>query len=210
MVSYVRDILSWWQINGRDFPWRRTREPYRILVSEILLHRTRAENILPVYERFLNEFPDIETLSKAELKDVIDIMRPLGLRWRALKFHQTARIIADRFVGEVPAEKNELIKLPGIGEYIASAVPIFSRGEYLPLLDVNTVRVAARFFGLPVNDGSRKNRMFREFVLKLVNPVEVRSSYYAIIDLSAMICRPREPKCSVCPISYDCSFRNKL
>ncbi|MGC8647164.1 MAG: A/G-specific adenine glycosylase, partial [Thermoplasmata archaeon] len=68
-------LLKWWYINGRHFPWRKTREPYRILVSEILLHRTRAENILPVYERFLNEFPDIETLSKAELKDVIDIMR---------------------------------------------------------------------------------------------------------------------------------------
>lgn len=155
---FGENLLAWWRNNKRDFPWRNTADPYRILVSEILLHRTRADQVVPVYNEFIREFPTVKNLAKAKQARARKILHPLGLFWRNNLLKPLAMEIVNSYNGVVPWTIEQLESLPGVSKYIAAAVSCFAFGNQEPLLDTNTVRILGRVFGLTTGDGSRRSR----------------------------------------------------
>lgn len=176
-----------------------------MLVAEILLHRTRAENVVSVYRDFIKKVPDIRALSLRTESQIEEMTKSLGLRWRGKLMIKMAKAMVNQFDGQIPCDLEELRDVPRIGDYIASALLVFSCGRYLPLLDTNTVRITARYFGLNQSDGSRRMLKFHESVLFFVNPRDTISSYYALIDLGALVCKSINPECFVCPLREGCN-----
>src|SRR5579864_4864215 len=144
--ALARDLLSWFDRHRRDLPWRRTRDPYRIWVSEIMLQQTRVETVLAYYERFLARFPTVNELARAPLEEVLALWSGLGYYRRARQLHAAARHIADQ--GEFPRTIDRLLELPGVGSYTAAAVASIAFGVAVPLLDGNVERVMARRLAL--------------------------------------------------------------
>jgi A/G-specific adenine glycosylase len=204
--EFTKKLFEWWKESHREFPWRNTRDLYQVLISEILLHRTKADQVVPVYNKFIKRFPTVKDLSSASLNDVKKIVYPLGLHWRTEHMHQMARHIVAEFRGEIPSEKEKLESLPGISHYIASAVRCFALDYPEALLDTNTVRILGRIFGIKVTDGSRRSKQFRELYQSLLDKDHPREFNYAMIDLGALICVPREPLCDICPANRMCIF----
>lgn len=203
-------LLAWFDQHGRNYPWRETSDPYRILVAEVLLHRTRAEQVVPVYEKFIRRFPDPESLARAERGEVMKILHPLGLHWRSALIHEMAREIVRRG-GVIQPDPEWLRSLPGVSDYIAGAVLSFAFRKPAPILDTNTVRILARLHGLPVTDGSRRSRKFRQLYEELMDPGHPDRFNQAMLDLGALVCRPTGPRCGECPLAQWCSYhRNQM
>jgi A/G-specific adenine glycosylase len=204
-------LLAWWERYGRDFPWRKTRSAYHVLVAEALLHRTRANQVVGLYEKTLAAYPTVYALAAAEPEAVYELLHSAGLRWRVGLLLNAAQEIVDRFSGEVPASRVELESIPGIGHYIAAAIRCFAFGENDAIIDSNVVRVYGRVFDLRVTDSLRRNRDFHQLAQSLVDPEHPREYNLALLDLAAAICTPRVPKCEVCPIAVHCTYgRNRL
>src|SRR3989442_3199493 len=147
-VHFFRyQIQNWWKDNRRDFPWRVPAKPYSWLIAELMLRRTRASQVVPVYEAFIQKFPTPEDLSAADDGALIQMLRPLGLAWRVPAFKQLSLRIVSEHGGRVPRGREALIALPGVGDYVAESVRCFGFGEAVAIVDANTVRVAARYFG---------------------------------------------------------------
>lgn len=199
-------ILEWAGRHGRDFPWRHTEDPYRVLVAEMMLRRTRADQVVPVYQRFVARFPDVASLAAASEAEAAALLRPLGLAWRVPAFRQLARQILERWGGRLPLSRDALLTLPGVGDYVASAVLCFAGGVAVPIVDTNTVRVAGRFFGFPTHAESRRLRHVREAVARLVTPDAPRESSLALLDFAALVCVAGRPRCEQCPVSLSCAW----
>jgi len=204
MDEFRKRILEWGRRNLVPYPWRGTQDPYRVLVAEVLLHRTRSEQVVPVYEKFISRYPDVDSLCRAEYSDLEALLLPLGLRWRIKKLKEMARTLAERFGSRIPEDYGELVTLPGVSDYIASAVRCFAFGHPEPLLDTNTVRVAGRFFGIRVTDSTRRSRKFREFMKKLVPAENPRLFNYALLDYGKLVCTSRNPGCESCVLRHMC------
>lgn len=201
------DLIAWGRDNFRVFPWRETGDPYAILVAEVMLHRTKAPQVMAVYPDFLRRYPDMAELAKASPEDLHVALASLGLRGRVDMLYAMAQEIATRFDGRIPVTKDGLVSLPGVSDYIAGAVRCFSRNEPEPLIDTNTVRVIGRLFGLKTTDSSRRNRLFKDMHAALVDPDEPRAYNYAVLDLAALVCtKVRPPECSACPVKRYCSY----
>lgn len=206
-VVVRRALIKWGQKNFRAYPWRQTSDPYRVLISEIMLHRTQAVQVLPVYEHFVQMYPGVADLSKATKEDLQDILYSLGLRWRIGLIYEMVYVLNTQFRGQVPTEKDDLLSLPGVSDYIAGAVRCFAWNIPEPLLDTNTVRVVGRLFGMEIKDSSRRNRQYQNLVLALVDPDEPRAYNYALLDLADKVCMKKQlPECSQCPILMWCQF----
>jgi A/G-specific adenine glycosylase len=186
-----------------------TEDPYRILMAEVMLHRTQAPQVAPVYERFITRYPNVPVLARAMRNELHDALYSLGLRWRIDLIHAMANELMTRFDGRVPGEKADLLSLPGVSEYIASAVRCFAWNLPEPLIDTNTVRVTGRLFGLEIKDSSRRNRQFRELITALVDPDQPRVYNYALLDLADQVCtKKRPPACARCPVQKCCLYGN--
>lgn len=202
-------LTAWGRSHFRSFPWRETDDPYRLLVAEVMLHRTKALQVLPVYDRFVRRYPGVKDLARATKDELHAAMASLGLRQRVDMFHAMALDLAERFDGCVPEDKDALLSLPGVSDYIAGAVRCFSRNESEPLVDTNTVRVVGRLFGLTATDSSRRNRVFKEAIAALVDPEHSRAYNYALLDLANLVCtKVRPPACSTCPVKPYCRYGN--
>lgn len=206
-LVFRRELIFWGRKHFRSFPWRKTEDPYRILMADVMLHRTQALQVVPVYERFIEAYPDVASLARASREDLHVLLFPLGLRWRIDLIWSMAAEIADRFDERVPSEKDDLLSLPGVSDYIASAVRCFAWNLPEPLIDTNTVRVVGRLFGLEIKDSSRRNRRFRELITALVDPENPRTYNYALLDLAHLICHKRRaPECGRCPVQAHCVY----
>jgi len=205
-----KELLNWWAKNKRIFPWRETRNLYNVLVSEVLLHRTKAKQVVSIYEEFVAKFPTIADLSNANLDEVTRLLLPLGLRWRVRLLHQMATLIVQEYKGKIPSSKKELESLPGISHYISSAVRCFAFGYPEPLLDANTVRILGRIFGVQVTDGSRRKKSFQELSQSILDRDNPRDFNYALIDLGALICKPKKPLCPACPLNQMCQLGSRI
>lgn len=207
-VSLIRQaLIEWGLINFRAYPWRETLDPYRVLVSEVMLHRTQAKQVLPIYENFIRNYPNVIELNTATKKDLHDALYSLGLRWRIDLLYAMVTILNERFNGQIPTEKEDLLSLPGVSEYIAGAVRCFAWNLPEPILDTNTVRVVGRIFGLEIKDSSRRNRQYRDLVATLVDPDEPRTYNYALLDLADKVCMKKQsPDCLQCPILEWCKY----
>lgn len=207
VIAVGEALMGWGRCNFRAYPWRETSDPYRVLVSEVMLHRTQAQQVLPVYENFIRDYPNIAKLSQATKENLHDSLYSLGLRWRIDLIHEMVVVLNRRFDGKIPTEKRDLLSLPGVSEYIASAVRCFAWNLPEPILDTNTVRIAGRLFGLQIKNSSRRNRQYREVISAMIDLNEPRAYNYALLDLANKVCMKKQsPNCLQCPILEWCRF----
>ncbi len=198
-------FLSWYKKHHRRLLWRETSDPYKIWVSEVMLQQTQVNTVIPYYEKFLQQFPDLQTLADSGLQKVLKIWEGLGYYARARNLHKAAKIVVKDFAGKVPADWNEFRKLPGVGEYIASAVQSIAFGQPYAVVDGNVKRVLARLFLLdePINQQNVKS-VFKKVALDLLDKSNAGMHNQAVMELGALICSPRNPKCEVCPVQKYC------
>src|SRR5205807_3497460 len=189
-------LLTWYAANRRDLPWRRTGNPYHILVAEYLLQRTRIVSGTPYYERFLRKFPTVQNLAAAPLDDVLAVWEGLGFYGRARSLHAAARAIVERHGGEIPQSFEELNALPGVGPYTAGAVGSIAFGLPVPAVDGNVTRVIARLFRIR-SDVTRPpaRRRLAELAADLVSVDRAGAFNQAMMELGATICTPVSPAC---------------
>lgn len=197
---FRRRILSWGLKNSRHFPWRETTDPYRVLVGEILLQRTRGEHVTVVYEDFIARWPTATSLSRARLSTISKVIRPLGLAHRAVTLSKLGSALAGR---EIPINPTELLDLPGVGPYAAHAVPVFAGGLDLPLVDWVIARVLRRYFGLPSGSRPSADRDLWELASCLAKAGKARELWLSVLDFAASTCKPR-PLCPQCPLLDSC------
>lgn len=202
-----KNLFEWWESGGqRHYPWRETRDIYKVLVAEILLHRTKAEQVASLYKPFLEKYPDIHSIAQSSSDELAISFHSVGLHWRWKLFHSMAVDIENRFHGKVPQDFDDLISLPGVSNYIASAVRCFALEYPDILLDTNIVRVIGRIFGLPITDSSRRSKLFREVLEQLIDLNHPREFNFALLDFAASICKPKMPDHSKCPVFNYCHF----
>jgi A/G-specific adenine glycosylase len=201
--DFSNTIVGWQRRNARLFPWRSSRDPYEVLVGEILLQRTRAENVVDVYEQFIRRWPTAGHLARAREATITRVIEPLGLRRRSAILGRLGRELNE--YGKVPLEPSALQELPGVGRYAAHAVPIFARNRQLPLVDWVIARVLRRFFGLPPDKRPNADEELWSLALVLIEYVRARDLWLGVLDFGAAICRPR-PLCPVCPLLLTCEW----
>jgi A/G-specific adenine glycosylase len=201
-------LLAWYQANGRDLPWRRTRDPYAIWVSEIMLQQTRVETVKPYYARFLERFPSVEALARAPLDDVLASWSGLGYYRRARLLHQGAVHVAEAHGGDVPRDLEAIRAIPGVGAYTTGAIASQAFGLEAPLVDGNVARVLSRLFRVE-EDPKRGAGHARVWALagELVRGEAPGALNNALMELGATICAPREPRCDACPVRGRCVAR---
>ena len=199
-------ILKWWSKNKRDYPWRHETDPYRILIAEIMLQRTKADQVVPVYLEFIKRYPTIKDLGRANLEDIEYFFNKLGLKWRAKRVLEMAKYIAEKFDGKLPAEKEYLLEIPMIGEYISDAILSFAYGLDVAVIDANVVRVIGRLLCLEPHGEARRDPRFRNIAGMMLPRGRAREYNWAMIDFAALICTPRNPRCDICPLRNNCCF----
>jgi A/G-specific adenine glycosylase len=206
--SFRRSLLSWYVHHGRELPWRPTRDPYAILVSEIMLQQTQAATVVPYYNRWLRRFPTIRSVARATESDVLHAWQGLGYYTRGRNLHRCAKLIVENFGGIFPNDPDELKSLPGIGCYTANAIAVFAFDLPLPLVEANTGRVLARLFNIrdPIDSSSGRHKLW-EASSKLVLKEGARDFQNAMMDLGSLICT-RNPRCPVCPVRKFCRARD--
>lgn len=204
-TGWSQALVRWYGQNGRDLPWRRTRDPYAIWISEIMLQQTRVETAREYYRRFLARFPDVQTLASASEPEVLKLWEGLGYYSRARNMLKAAREIVARNGGRFPGQFTELLSLPGIGPYTAGAVASIAYGEAVPAVDGNVKRVASRLFGIreDIEAPASRDKLSRELAkeLKTSDPGSLNQ---ALMELGATLCTPRKPGCERCPVANRC------
>jgi A/G-specific adenine glycosylase len=195
--------------NKRDLPWRQSRDPYAILVSEIMLQQTQAATVVPYYNRWLRRFPTIRSLAATTESDVLHAWQGLGYYTRARNLRRCAKTIVEKFGGRFPTDPNELKSLPGVGLYTANAIAVFALDKSLPIVEANTARVLSRLFNIraPIDSTSGRRRLW-ELSAKLVPPKSARDFQNAMMDLGALICTAHNPRCQICPVKKFCRARD--
>lgn len=196
-----RVLLDHYDRVARDLPWRRETDPYRVLVSEVMLQQTRVETVKGYYGPWLERFPSLETLATADEDQVLKAWEGLGYYRRARNLHRAARVVREDHGGELPDTYGSLRELPGVGEYTAGAVASIAFGERVPAVDGNVRRVFARWFDVP----DPKPAWLRTTAADLVDEERPGDWNQALMELGATVCTPRSPKCGVCPVSRWCS-----
>jgi len=203
-----RDILTWYARTRRDLPWRRTRDPYAIWVSEIMLQQTRVETVTPYYARFLRRFPTVAALARAKESAVLAAWSGLGYYRRAKHLHAAARAVVRDHGGAFPRTREALLGLPGIGRYTAAAVASIAFGEEAAAVDGNVIRVLARIGGLRGRrDSTALRRDVEAMASELARGPRPGDWAQALMELGATTCLPREPRCSRCPAERACAAR---
>jgi A/G-specific adenine glycosylase len=204
LPRYRSRLKNWGRDHVREFSWRKTRDPYPVLMAEYMLLRTQAKQVVPVYNEFLKRYPSISSLAEASEDTVQKILAPLGLKWRAEYVYEAGQILSTEYGGEVPLDVEELMSLPGVSVYIARAVRCLVLDVPDPMIDTNTVRIAGRLFGLEVKPSSRRNQQFRSLIEALVDPEEPRLYNLSMLDFGAAVCTSRDPDCPSCPLLDMC------
>ena len=193
-------LLTFFDDSARDLPWRATREPYRVWISEVMLQQTRVEAVLPYYERWLQRYPDLDALADAPLDDVLKQWEGLGYYSRARNLHAAAHVVREQYSGEFPSTYADLRALPGVGDYTAGAISSIAFNAREPAVDGNVKRVLSRVLNSPAPSPKR----LREVAASLVPSDRPGDFNQALMELGARICTPRTPRCSACPIRTDC------
>jgi A/G-specific adenine glycosylase len=203
-------LISWYQQNKRDLPWRNTTDAYLIWLSEIILQQTRVEQGMPYYYRFAEKYPTISHFAAAPEDDILKLWQGLGYYSRGRNMLKTAQLVQQQYNGVFPIAYNELIKLKGIGEYTAAAISSFSANEARAVVDGNVYRVLARFFGIdePINSPKGK-KLFQALADEALDRQRPALHNQAMMEFGAMLCKPRNPACGICPVRLGCvAFKN--
>jgi A/G-specific adenine glycosylase len=201
-----RGLLEWFAVNQRDLPWRHTRDPYRILVSEVMLQQTQVDRVIPYYERWLELFPTAEALADAPTAEVIKAWSGLGYNRRAVYLQKTARAVVDEHGGRFPRTRDELLKLPGVGPYTAGAIAAFAFEQDVAFMDTNIRRVVHRLaFGSDIPARQATEGQVLEAAEQLVPEGFGWAWNQAMIEFGALQCTQRRPACVICPLQHCCA-----
>ena len=201
-------LLQWFKKNKRDLPWRKTRAPYAIWVSEIMLQQTQVATVIPYYQKFLKSFPTIHHLAKSDLSKVLRVWEGLGYYSRARNLHRSSQIVLSRFHGKIPDTLKDLISLPGIGQSTAGAILSFAFHKEAPILDGNAKRVLSRLFAVSGSPGERKTEQILWQISESLIPKGFSNPFnQALMDLGSMLCTPKHPQCPRCPLHRFCKGR---
>lgn len=205
MDNFGSRLVAWYENNKRDLPWRRTSDPYKIWLSEIILQQTRIDQGLEYYKKFVSTFPDIINLASASPDKVFKMWQGLGYYNRAQNMLETARLIADKFNGKMPTEFENLVRLKGIGNYSAAAIASIAFDKPIPVVDGNVFRVLARLFAIdtPINSSAGKNE-FEALAAKLMKQNKPGVFNQAMMEFGALFCKPKNPDCENCIFGQDC------
>jgi A/G-specific adenine glycosylase len=205
--AFRRALLGWWDANARDLPWRHTRDPYRILVSEVMLQQTQVDRVIPYYHRWLDAFPDVHALAAAPTAEVIRLWKGLGYNRRAVNLQRAAQAVVERG-GDFPDTVDELLVLPGIGPYTAGAIACFAFERDVPFIDTNMRRVLHRVF--VGSDVPERRATDREIVAIATEALPAGDGWrwnQALIEFGALQCTARTPACVICPAQGFCAAR---
>jgi len=203
---FRRRLLAWYRAHGRSLPWRTTSDPYHILVSEVMLQQTQVDRVLPKYREWLEKYPSLEALASAPEDDVDATWRPLGYNIRPRRLHAIARESVTRYGGRLPSDQETLLSFKGIGAYTAGAIRSFAFRERAAILDTNVARVLFRVFVARGNAKAHATRKHLWAVSEVLVPrKDVFDFNQALMDLGALVCVARKPKCLVCPMTKSCA-----
>ncbi|ELR69826.1 A/G-specific adenine glycosylase [Fulvivirga imtechensis AK7] len=206
--EFIEKLISWYNVNKRDLPWRKTRDSFKIWLSEIILQQTRVAQGLPYYLKFINNFNNVEQLAVADEQFVLRLWQGLGYYSRARNLHKCAREVHENFDGKFPESYEKLIKLPGIGKYTAAAIASFAYMEKVPVIDGNVYRVLSRIFGVDADiaDG-RGQKVFEKLAAELMPETHPDIYNQAIMEFGALQCTPKNPACTQCIFNIECFAR---
>lgn len=204
-LNFSNTLIMWYLINKRDLPWRKSKDPYLIWLSEIILQQTRIAQGTSYYEKFASEFDDIFDLAEADEKTILKLWQGLGYYSRARNLHSTAKIVASQYNGEFPRSYSELIKLKGVGDYTASAIASIAFDQPHATVDGNVFRVLSRVFGIttPINE-SKGIKEFKLLADELLNPDDPGTHNQALMEFGALVCTPKNPTCDTCIFNHTC------
>ncbi|HEV2440372.1 MAG TPA: A/G-specific adenine glycosylase [bacterium] len=201
--AFRRRLLAWYRRHGRDLPWRRTRDPYRVLVSEVMLQQTQVSRVIPKYREWLRRYPSLEALASASTGDVREAWHPLGYNVRPVRLRSIARTVVRRHGGRLPRSRDGLLALKGVGAYTAGAVLSFAFGEDAAILDTNVRRVLRRVWA-----GEHRqvpDRALWALAARLLPRGRAYDFNQGLMDLGAMVCTARRPRCRACPLARMCA-----
>ncbi len=210
MVHFQESLLSWYAKNKRDLPWRHTKDPYRIWLSEVILQQTRVNQGMDYYLKFIETFPTVVDLSKAAEKQVLALWQGLGYYSRARNLHQAAKEVVNEHNGVFPSDYKTLLKLKGVGPYTAAAIASFSFNQAKAVLDGNVFRVLSRLYDInkPINS-TNGQKEFQDISNNLLNTLDPATHNQAMMEFGALVCTPKRPKCDKCPFILECnSYKN--
>ncbi|MGA9363812.1 MAG: hypothetical protein WBW16_05520 [Bacteroidota bacterium] len=205
--SFAANIIRWYKKNGRSYPWRRTKDPFRILVSEIMLQKTDTKKVLSVYPAVIKKYSTPAHFAKANLRSLKKDIHLLGISDRARRLRTTSRTILELHKGRVPSARKNLLELLGVGDYIANAVLCFAFCKDVPLLDSNVIRVIKRVFSVESKkERARTDKELWGYAGSLVPKGKAIDYNRGILDFAAAVCTARNPKCFVCPTNFICNY----
>jgi A/G-specific adenine glycosylase len=203
--TFRLELLKWFDKEFRDLPWRQTNDPYAVWISEIMLQQTQVKTVIPYYHRFLEAFPSVYDLSRANLSHVLKLWEGLGYYARARNMHKAAKILTDRFDGHIPVTQKEIETLPGIGPYTAAAILSIAFDKPLAVVDGNVNRVLARLFRVSIDPKSPEGKpLFAALAGDLLSPRRPGDHNQALMELGAILCKSRSPRCESCPVHSHC------
>jgi A/G-specific adenine glycosylase len=207
--AFRRCLLRWFRRNGRDLPWRKTHDPYAILVSEFMLQQTQVATVIPYYSKWLRRFPDFASVARASQNDVLHAWQGLGYYNRVRNLHATAKIVQARYRGVFPRDVAAIRKLPGVGRYTANAIATFAFNQPVPIVEANSSRVLTRLFDIraAIDSAMGREKLWGN-AAQLVPKRNAARFNSALIDLGAIVCVADGPKCNLCPVKKFCRAKN--
>ncbi len=208
-TKFSQPLLKWFKTNRREFPWRNTNDPYKVLLAEKLLQQTSVrKDLIDLYLYLISEYPTPADLSVADIQSLTEKIYPLGLHYRARDLVLMAKDIQEKFDGRVPDNLNSLLSIYGVGDYSARAVLSFAYNQTIPVVDTNVARILYRVFAVPGKfpQNPARNRKMLEIAGQLVSPNTAKEFNWAMIDLGALVCLPSKPLCHKCPLNTICQF----
>jgi A/G-specific adenine glycosylase len=202
-------LLGFLKNVGRDFLWRHKITPYRIMIAEFMLQRTRAEQVEPVYKQFIKQYPTVISLSKAKTKEIAQYTKHLGIHWRAKYFITAVKFITKEYKGRIPSNREKLLAIPGVGEYVAGAIltVAFQKPEWV--IDSNIARFFNRYHGLGLQGEIRRKKEIIELSKKFFNHKNPHKLLFGILDFTALVCKPINPLCNSCILRKNCEHDMK-
>jgi A/G-specific adenine glycosylase len=198
-----RNIVSWYVRNGRVYPWREEPGKYNLVIAELMLRRTKADQVEPVFNKFVARYPDPATLARARQASVIKLTKPLGLDWRNDTFVPMAKKAVTDFDGDIPETRDQIKQLPGVGDYVAGAVLSIALNKPEWIVDSNIARFFVRYFGVQTGKEARRNPVIIEIARRYARCKNPRRANLALIDYSSLVCSPSTPLCDECCLQ-DC------
>lgn len=204
--DFRKVLLKWFDKNKRTYPWRKTKNPFRVLIAEMMLQRTKADQVQSVYLNFFSHFKTPADIASTNMRKLNRILYSLGLRWRIKKFKEVSKSIVKNYVGKVPESREVISKLPGVGDYVAGIVlsVAFNKKEWI--VDSNVVRVFKRYFGISTSKEGRRDKHVIDIAKIYADCKNPGKANLALLDFAALICTPRKPEHGRCPLSGSCHY----